>query len=77
MVALTPLLVDNASMNIFLTISNEAGTQAKAAGLIGVSTSAYSAWVVGEKKPSIKNTKKIEKLFGIPREQLRPDIYLD
>ena len=62
-------------MNIFLKISNDTGSQAKAAGLIGVSTSAYSAWVVGEKKISPKNAKKIEKLFGIPREQLRPDIY--
>ena len=62
-------------MNIFLKISNDAGTQAKAAGLIGVSTSAYSEWTLGTKKPSIKNIKKIEQLFGIPREQLRPDIY--
>ena len=75
MVVCIPLLVDNCVMNIFLKISNIAGNQAKAADLIGVSTSAYSAWVVGNKKISPKNVKKIEKLFGIPREQLRPDIY--
>ena len=62
-------------MNIFIKISNDVGTQAKAAGLIGVSTSVYSEWTLGQKRPSPKNVKKIEKLFGIPREQLRPDIY--
>jgi DNA-binding transcriptional regulator YdaS (Cro superfamily) len=62
-------------MNIYIKISNEVGTQAKAAGLIGVSTSIFCEWAQGKKKPSPINVKKIEKLFGIPREQLRPDIY--
>jgi DNA-binding transcriptional regulator YdaS (Cro superfamily) len=64
-------------MNIFIKISNDLGTQVKAADLIGVSTSAYSEWTLGKKKPSLKNVKKIEKLFGIPREKIRPDLYVD
>lgn len=75
MVALTPLSVDNRIMNIYLNISKKIGTQEKAAKMLGVSTSAYSAWVLGEKKPSVTNTKKIEALFNIPREEIRPDIF--
>ena len=62
-------------MNIFIQISKDVGNQAKAASMLDVSTSVYSEWVLGKKKPNINNVKKIEKLFGIPREQLRPDIY--
>jgi DNA-binding transcriptional regulator YdaS (Cro superfamily) len=62
-------------MNIYLKISNDVGSQVKAAGLLGVSTSIYSEWVQGKKNPSPKNVKKIESLFGISRKEIRPDIY--
>jgi DNA-binding transcriptional regulator YdaS (Cro superfamily) len=56
-------------------LTNTIGTQKDIAERVGVSQAAVSQWDSGEKKISPKNVKKIEKLFGISREQLRPDIY--
>jgi len=62
-------------MNIFQKISATHGSQEKACKALGVSTSTFSAWVLEQKKPSVENTKKIALLFGIPREEIRPDIF--
>lgn len=70
MVALIPLLVDNDSMNIYLNISKEVGTQEKAAKMLGVSTSTYSTWVAGEKVPSVKNANKLRDLFGVTFDEI-------
>lgn len=64
------------SMNELLEIKKSRfKTQKALAEFIGVSQPTLSDWLSGEKKLSTKNVKKIEQLFGIPREQLRPDIY--
>lgn len=70
MVALIPLLVDNIDMNIYLNISKKVGTQVKAARMLGVSKSAYSAWAVGEKIPSVKNANKLVDIFGVTFDEI-------
>jgi DNA-binding XRE family transcriptional regulator len=70
MVALIPLLVDNVAMNIYLDISKKVGTQEKAARMLGVSTSAYSTWVVGGKIPSVKNANKLKDIFGVTFDEI-------
>jgi len=62
-------------MNELLALKNSFKNQKEMADCIGVSQPTISAWLSGSEKISPKNVKKIEKLFGIPREQLRPDIY--
>jgi len=62
-------------MNIFIEISEQFGSQLNAAKQLGVSKSTFSAWALGQKKPSVKNVKKIEQLTGHKREVIRPDIY--
>jgi len=62
-------------MNIFLQIKDNYGTQKEAAMALGVSTSSFSEWVKGKTKPSALRTKQIERLTGIPREEIRPDIF--
>jgi DNA-binding transcriptional regulator YdaS (Cro superfamily) len=56
-------------------LKNTIGTQQSIADALGVNQAAVCQWDSGKKKISPKNAKKIEQLFGIPREQLRPDIY--
>jgi len=42
---------------------------------LGLSESVVSEWLSEIKKPSVENAKNIERLFGIPREEIRPDIF--
>ena len=42
---------------------------------IGVTQPTLSAWLANKEKPGIKMAIRIEKLFGIPRDQIRPDIF--
>jgi transcriptional regulator with XRE-family HTH domain len=51
--------------------------QAEAAKDLGFSTATISEWVNGGKKPSFANAKILERRLGIPREQIRPDIFGD
>jgi DNA-binding transcriptional regulator YdaS (Cro superfamily) len=62
-------------MNIFTEIADRKGGQAKVCRLLGVSTSAYSNWTLGHRRPDIENCKKIEKMFKVSRKKLRPDLY--
>jgi len=57
-------------MNIFLIISKKHGSQKKAAKSLGVSTSIYSDWALGKKKPSIKNAENIKKNEGFSFDQI-------
>lgn len=45
------------------------------ARLLGVSRAAVSRWESGHRKPAICLLPKIEKLTGIPRRKLRPDLF--
>ena len=49
--------------------------QAEAARDLGFSTATISDWINGEKKPSFTNAKILESRLGIPREEIRPDIF--
>lgn len=51
------------------------GTQKEMALGLGLSESVISEWLSEIKKPSVENAKLIEKIFGIPREEIRPDIF--
>ena len=62
-------------MNIFQQIKESYGTQKDAAIALGVSTSSFSEWINGKNKPSALRSKQIESITGIPREQIRPDIF--
>lgn len=42
---------------------------------LGVTQAAVCQWLSGEKKASPKIAVQMEKLTGIPREQIRPDIF--
>ncbi len=50
------------------------GSQQKLAVLMGVSPMAVSKWVKNDSVP-IERVLIIEKLTGVPRYELRPDIY--
>ena len=62
-------------MNIFQKISASYGNQKNACEALGVPTSTFSSWVKEQKKPSISNVKMLVKKLGIPREEIRPDIF--
>ena len=70
MVVLIPLLVNNVAMNIYLNISEKIGNQKKAAKMLGVSTSTYSAWAADEKTPSVKNANKLKDMFGVTFDEI-------
>ena len=53
------------------------GSQKSLAQMLSVSQQVVSHWRTGKQKPSAHNALKIEKLTGIPREQIRPDIFGD
>lgn len=75
MVVFNSLLVDNLSMNIFLELTDQYGSQKKVAELIGVSESAYSDWVNGHKLPRVKNIEKITALSDKSRSEILESIY--
>lgn len=50
-------------------------TQYEMAMAVGVSQPTVNGWLKGNKKPSFKVAKRIEERFGIPKENIRPDIY--
>jgi transcriptional regulator with XRE-family HTH domain len=51
--------------------------QAKLAEAIGISQSALSLIIAGKRQPGVALTKRIEAVTGIPRIDLRPDIFGD
>ncbi len=51
-----------------------AGSQQKLAVLMGVSSMAVSKWTKNDSVPT-ERVLTIEKLTGVPRYELRPDIY--
>lgn len=51
-----------------------AGSQQKLSILIGISSMAVSKWVKSGKVPTDR-VLNVEKLTGVPRTELRPDIY--
>jgi len=52
-------------------------TQAAMAEKLGVSPSTISLWLAAKRLPSASLTKRIEAVTGIPRIDLRPDIFGD
>ena len=50
-------------------------TQKEMALSLGLSESVISEWLSEIKKPSVENAKNIERLYGIPREEIRSDIF--
>jgi DNA-binding transcriptional regulator YdaS (Cro superfamily) len=52
-----------------------AGGQAALARRLGVSQQLLSGWVTGAKRIRAERVLKIEKETGIPRHELRPDLY--
>ena len=44
--------------------------QKKAAKMLGVSTSTYSAWAADEKTPSVKNANKLKDMFGVTFDEI-------
>ena len=45
------------------------------AAAMGVPASTVTRWLRGERKPSPEMAIKIERLTGIPRSKLRPDLF--
>ena len=62
-------------MNRIQEIRNQFKTQREMALALGVTQPAICQWLSGEKKVSLRYAIKIEKLTGIPREEIRPDIF--
>jgi transcriptional regulator with XRE-family HTH domain len=58
-------------------IAREQTTQAALAQRLGVHPSMLSLILSGSRQPGIALTKKIEAVTGIPRRDLRPDIFGD
>lgn len=54
---------------------NQAGGQSALARAIGVTQSHVWAWLNRNKRVPAAHVLKIEKIFGISRHDLRPDIY--
>lgn len=42
---------------------------------VGVTAGAVSHWLEGRRRPSPKQLAAIEKVTGIPRQKIRPDLY--
>lgn len=62
-------------MNRVQEVRNQFKTQHEMAVALGVTQAAVCQWLSGEKKASPKIAVQMEKLTGIPREQIRPDIF--
>jgi transcriptional regulator with XRE-family HTH domain len=52
-------------------------TKTQLADLLGISPTMISLIVSGARQPGFALTRRIEKVTGIPRAQLRPDIFGD
>lgn len=50
-------------------------TQRNLAQVLGVTQAAVSQWLTGTKKISVWHALRIEDRLGIPRAQLRPDVF--
>lgn len=58
-------------------LDRENCTQSALASKLGVSHSTLSRILSGDRQPSVALTKRIEAVTGIPRIDLRPDIFGD
>jgi transcriptional regulator with XRE-family HTH domain len=58
-------------------LNRENCTQTALAAKLGVSHSTLSRILSGDRQPSVALTKRIEAVTGIPRIDLRPDIFGD
>jgi len=62
-------------MDVLLKIDNQFENQDALASAVGVKQPMVSRWLSGKDKiPPLRAT-QIEKLTGIPREEIRPDIF--
>jgi len=62
-------------MDVLLKIDNQFENQDALASAVGVKQPMISRWLSGKDKiPPLRAT-QIEKLTGIPREEIRPDIF--
>jgi len=50
-------------------------TQAEIAGLCGVEQQTYSHWERGRTRPSIEKMLLLEKVLGVPKEELFLDVF--
>ena len=62
-------------MESILKASGQFQTQGEFAKSIGVSQCAVSKWMRGVLNPSAKHALKIERLTGVSRHEIRPDIF--
>ncbi len=62
-------------MNKVQEVRNQFKTQHEMAVALGVTQAAVCQWLSGEKKVSPRIAVQMEKNTGIPREQIRPDIF--
>jgi len=62
-------------MNRVQEVRNKFKTQHEMAVALGVTQAAVCQWLSGEKKVSPRIAVQMEKRTGIPREQIRPDIF--
>jgi len=53
----------------------KAGSQTALANALNISPQAVQQWLSGNRVVPVKRAKAIEKLTGIKRKQLRPDIF--
>ena len=56
-------------------MAREKLNQATLAKSLGIAPCTLSLILSGDRKPGIEVTKKIERVTGIPRDKLRPDIF--
>lgn len=56
-------------------LKKQCRTQCELADMLEVKQSTVSEWFSGKKNVSPKMAKKIEQMFGIARESIRPDVF--
>lgn len=62
-------------MNAITRAIEAAGDQQRLAAALDVSKQAVNHWSTGIRRPSAKQARRIEELYGISRSDLRPDIF--
>jgi len=62
-------------MNVLEKINNKFENQKALALAVGVKQPVVSCWLSGKEKIPPKRANQIQKLTGIPREEIRPDIF--